>query len=123
MKQVLKAKQITIDIKDYFDEEKKLYEPYPVFPFLTEEAVKEGIKELINESLLREEVKTLADLSKSLKNTITDSNFIICLVKWNEYPELIKMLTVIREWAFRNDGGGVGSNDFDGSVFGFEFVI
>jgi len=110
---VLKAKQVTVDINDYFDHEKKVYQPYPVFPFLTEEAIKEGIKELINESLLREEIKTLADLSESLNNTIENSNFIICLVKWNAYPELIKMLTIVREWAFRNDGGGVGSNDFD----------
>lgn len=113
MKQVLKAKQVTVDIKDYFDEEKKLYQPYPVFPFLTEEAIKEGINELVNESLLREEVKTLAEVSKPLNNTIENSNFIICLVKWEAFPELIKMLTIIREWAFRNDGGGVGSNDFD----------
>lgn len=113
MKQVLKATQVTVDIKDYFDAEKNLYEPYPVFPFLTESEIRAAIEELVDVKILHDEVKTLHELSKSTKSTIANTNFIICLVKWNEYPELMKMLTIIREWAFRNDGGGVGCNDYD----------
>jgi|GEM_PF-2260662 hypothetical protein len=113
MKQVLKATQITVNINDYFDAEKKLYEPYPVFPFLTESEIKAGINELVDGKILREEVDALHELSKATKSTIANTNFIICLLKWNDYPELMKMLTIIREWAFRNDGGGVGRNDYD----------
>lgn len=113
MKKVLQAKQISVDISDYFDEEKKLYQPYPVFPFLTEVDIQNGIKELIDENILADEIGTLHRLSNHSNNAIEDTEMIICLVKWHEYPELMKMLTIIREWAFRNDGGGVGSNDFD----------
>lgn len=113
MKKVLKAEQVSVDINDYFDKEKRLYQPYPVFPFLSEEDIKKGIDELIDEKVFREEVKSLHEKSKSSKSTIANTSFIICLVKWNEYPELMKMLTIIREWAFRNDGGGVGFNDYD----------
>jgi hypothetical protein len=113
MKQVLKATQVTVDIKDYFDAEKNLYEPYPVFPFLTESDIIAAIEELVDEKVLKEEVQALQEQSKTTKSTITNTNFIICLVKWSDYPELMKMLTVVREWAFRNDGGGVGGNDYD----------
>lgn len=113
MKKVLKAKQVSVNIKDYFDEEKKLYRPYPVFPFLSENDIKKGIEELIDIEILKEEIKSLYEQSKESKSSIENTSFIICLVKWHEYPELMKMLTVIREWAFRNDGGGVGFNDYD----------
>lgn len=113
MKKVLKATQVSVNTADYFDNEKKLYKPYPVFPFLSETEIRNGIKELVDESALAEEIKTLHDLSKNSNNSIEDTGMIICLVKWHQYPELMKMLTIVREWAFRNDGGGVGSNDFD----------
>ncbi len=113
MKQVLKATQITVDINDYFDNEKKLYQPYPVFPFLSEEAIRQGIDELIDKKTLAEEINFLYKKSNLSKSNIEDTNFIICLIKWAEYPELVKLLTIIREWAFRNDGGGVGCNDYD----------
>jgi hypothetical protein len=113
MKQVLKANPITVDVQEYFDAEKKLYMPYPYFPFLTETEIRTAISELIDEEKLNEEIKTLENLSKTQKNTIEQTNFIICLVGWAEYPELVKLLTITREWAFRNDGGGVGCNDYD----------
>jgi hypothetical protein len=113
MKQVLKAEQVTVDIKDYFDAEKNLYQPYPVFPFLKESEIREAIDELVNIKVLREEVNALHEQSKVKHSTIANTNFIICLVDWNAYPELMKLLSIMREWAFRNDGGGVGCNDYD----------
>jgi len=113
MKKVLEASQVSVNIADYYDNEKKLYKPYPVFPFLSETDIRKGIAELIDEDILADEIKTLHYLSRNSNNTIEDTEMIICLVKWHEYPELMKMLTIIREWAFRNDGGGVGSNDYD----------
>ena len=113
MKKVLRAKPISVDISDYFDQEKKLYNPYPVFPFLSEVDIQNGIDELVNEETLAAEINVLHGLSRGSNNSIEDTGMIICLVKWHEYPELMKMLTIIREWAFRNDGGGVGSNDYD----------
>ena len=113
MKHILKVEPIQANKADYFDEVKKIYHPTPVFPFLTEEDINAGIDELIDETAFEAEIKELHEKSKTNNSTIEGSNYIICLVKWHEYPELIKMLTIIREWAFRNDGGGVGSNDYD----------
>jgi len=113
VKYVLQANEIQPDKEEYFDKEKKVYNPVPVFPFLSEEEIDAGIAELVNSEALKVEINELYEQSKTKRNTIDGSDFIICLVKWHEYPELIKMLTVTREWAFRNSGGGVGSNDYD----------
>jgi hypothetical protein len=113
VKHNLQAQQIQADPALYFDEDKGLYNPVPVFPFLTEEDVIDTVKKLIDKTLLREEINILSEKSKKSKSTITGTNFIICLIKWHEYPELVKMLSIIREWAFRSEGGGVGDIDFD----------
>ncbi len=112
-KNILKADFINSNKEDYFDAIKKLYRPVPVFPFLSENEIEGAVKALIDPKAFDLEIKELQEKSKGNKSTIANSNFIICLVKWNEYPELIKLLTIIREWAFRNDGGGVGSIDYD----------
>lgn len=117
MKYVLQAEEIKPNKEEYFDAIKNVYNPVPVFPFLTEEDIENGIETLVDVEVLKKEIATLAERSKSKKNTIEGSTFIICLVGWHEYPELIKMLTIVREWAFRNGGGGVGSNDYDKSDF------
>lgn len=109
----LQAQQIKADPSQYFDEEKKLYDPVPVFPFLSEEDVIDTVNKVVNEEILRTEIATLIEKSKSSNSTIADTNYIICLIKWHEYPELVKMLGIIREWAFRSEGGGVGDIDYD----------
>lgn len=113
MKHILRAKQIETDKSEYFNEAKKLYSPIPVFPFLSEEDIDAAIEALVDEKALKTEIETLHEASKTIKSTITGTGYIICLVKWGECPELIKMLTISREWAFRNAGGGVGSVDYD----------
>jgi hypothetical protein len=112
-KNILKADFANSNKEDYFDAVKKLYKPVPVFPFLSEDDIEGAVKALVNPEAFGAEIKELQEKSKGHKSTIANSNFIICLVKWDECPELIKLLTIIREWAFRNDGGGVGSVDYD----------
>lgn len=112
-KTVLKADFANSNKEDYFDPVRNLYKPVPVFPFLSEDDIEGAVKTLINPTVFDAEIKALHQKSEGNKSTIAGSNFIICLVKWDEYPELIKLLTIIREWAFRNDGGGVGSIDYD----------
>jgi hypothetical protein len=109
----LQAKPINADPATYFDQEKKLYNPVPVFPFLTEQHVTETVASVIDSEILREEINVLLKKSASSKSTIAGTNYIICLIKWHQYPELVKMLSIIREWAFRSEGGGVGDIDFD----------
>lgn len=115
MKYVLQTNEIQPNKEDFFDEQKKVYNPVPVFPFLTEGEIDEGIAELVDIEVLKLEITTLAEQSKSKNNSIEGTSFIICLIDWYEFPEMIKMLTIMREWAFRNGGGGVGSNDYDKS--------
>lgn len=113
MKHNLQAQQIHADPALYFDEEKGLYNPVPVFPFLSEEDIVDTVEKLINEAVFREEIKVLSKKANASKSTIEGTNYIICLIKWHEYPELVKMLSITREWAFRSEGGGVGNIDFD----------
>jgi hypothetical protein len=112
-KTVLKAEMVKSNKDDYFDSVKKLYSPVPVFPFLSVDEIEDAVTRLIDPIAFDLEIKDLHQKSAFTKSTIANSNFIICLIQWNEYPELIKLLTIIREWAFRNDGGGVGSVDYD----------
>ncbi|MGB0862655.1 MAG: hypothetical protein ACPGXZ_07030 [Saprospiraceae bacterium] len=113
MKHILQAKQIEADKSEYFNATKKIYNPIPVFPFLSEEEIDAAIEELIDEKALKIEIERLHEASKTINSTIIGTDYIICLVEWNECPELIKLLTISREWAFRNAGGGVGSIDYD----------
>ena len=109
----LQAEPINADPAAYFDQEKELYNPVPVFPFLTEQDIIETVASVVNSELLVEEIKLLITKSASAKSTIAGTNYIICLIKWYEYPELVKLLSIIREWAFRSEGGGVGDIDYD----------
>lgn len=113
MKHILKANQIQSNKEDYFDEEKKVYNPVPVFPFLTIEAIDIAVQEAVNPAALALEVEQLYKASKTTNSTIVNSEFIICLIERADYPELTNLLFITREWAFRNDGGGVGHIDYD----------
>ena len=102
-----------VDKAAYFDAQKRVYQPIPNFPFLTENQIDEAIASLIDPTAFAKEINTLAEKSKGTNSTIANTRFIICLINWTDYPELIKLLTIVREWAFRNDGGGVGRVDYD----------
>ncbi len=113
MKKILIAEERKEDIKDFYNTKKDIYNPVPVFSFLSEDDIDQGIVELIDVPKLEQEIQVIEEKSKGKKCIIAKTGFIICLAGWNEYPELTKMLTIAREWAFRNSGGGVGSNDYD----------
>ncbi len=113
MKNKLKAEQLNADPAEYFDHEKGLYNPVPVFPFLKEQDVVDTVESMIDADTLRKEIDTLAHHSEYSDSIIANTNYVICLIRWNEYPELVKMLSIIREWAFRSEGGGVGDIDYD----------
>lgn len=113
MKHILKAEAVKVNREDYYNERKRIYMPIPNFPFLSEAQIDEAIATLINPAAFAEEIKTLHQKSEGTRSTIVNTNFVICLINWTDYPELIKLLTIVREWAFRNDGGGVGSVDYD----------
>lgn len=109
----LSADPIKVDISDYFDHVKKVYNTPPLFPFLTADDVMKVTKEIIDESSLKNEITLLQNNAKQANAIIEDSGFLIGLLEWNEFPQLIRLLTIIREWAFRNEGGGVGELDQD----------
>ena len=113
IKNLLKAAPLQVDVKSYFDSQKKLYDIIPVFPFLNEETILQEIDHSIDTERLRQEVSEIQLLAKAEGSIIEDKNYIISLVGWNDYPQLIKLLAITREWAFRNEGGGVGDYDTD----------
>lgn len=113
MKDILTAQPIAADKADYFDEVKRVYNPIPVFPFLSEADIDAAVSAIIDTDTLAREIQALTAQAQAHHATIADTGYIICLIKWHEYPELIKLLTIVREWAFRNEGGGVGSLDYD----------
>ena len=110
---LLKSEQLELKPAEYFDDAKKIYNTMPVFPFLKEEDVVKLVEEVIDEKVLKQEIQGIYKIAKEEGSIIEDKNFVISLVGWGEYPQLIKMLTIIREWAFRNEGGGVGDYDTD----------
>ncbi len=111
MKHVLISDPLTnVKKEDYFNKDKSLYSAVPVYPFLSEEDVEQALAELTDLPTIKKEINAL---QKEGSHTIPDTDYIICLTDWYSYPNLIAMLTVIREWAFRKDGGGVGQNDYD----------
>lgn len=114
VKHILHASPLKdVNPADYFDNDKGIYRPVPVFPFLSDAAIDTAIQEYINTNQLRKEVEHIHQDAINKGATIPETNLIICLTGWHEYPELIKLLTITREWAFRNGGGGVGSIDYD----------
>ncbi len=110
---LLKAEALDSDPKDFFDSKRSMYEIMPVFPFLDEETIRKQIKHVINLDAFKAEVEDISEKAKKEGSIIQDTSYIISLVAWNDYPELIQLLTIIREWAFRNEGGGVGDFDTD----------
>ncbi|GAA4828577.1 GNAT family N-acyltransferase [Algivirga pacifica] len=120
MKKILVAEQLDSKKENYLDPDKNIYNPMPVFPFLTEEQIEQELEGFIDPEAFAAEVAALKEASKSQNCQIVDTSFIICLLKWEDAPEIMKMLTVMREWAFRNEGGGVGSNDYDDFDFNKE---
>lgn len=113
MKEVLKARSLEGNIEAYYDEDKKLFSPVPLYPFLSTEEVTEAVKKVINIEELSQEVKVLEAKAMISNAWVPETKYFISLVEWNEYPELMKLLSITREWAFRNDGGGVGEADYD----------
>lgn len=113
MEKFLFAEPLKIDIKDYFDHDKKIYKTCPVFPFLNEAEIEKVIENYIDQDALKLEIEQVRESAAQENAIIEDTDFVIGLVDWNRFPELIKMLTIIREWAFRNEGGGVGGLDQD----------
>lgn len=113
MKDVLKAAALSVDPMDYFDEKKKVFNTIPVFPLLSEEEIKAAIEESIDEADFQAEIKQILESSKEENAYVVDTTYVICLVDWFTFPQLIQLLTIMREWAFRNEGGGVGQNDYD----------
>lgn len=113
MEKFLFAKPLSVNIQDYYDSDRKIYKTCPVFPFLSESDIDKVIKEYIDRSALMKEIKQIKETAVKERAIIDNTGFIIGLIEWNKYPELIKMLTIIREWAFRNEGGGVGGLDHD----------
>lgn len=109
----IKAEPLKINLEDYYDTEKQLYDTIPVFPFLEESTVIQEIDRVIDKKVLTLEVDKIFNLAKAEGSIIEDKNYIISLVGWREYPQLILLLSIIREWAFRNEGGGVGDHDTD----------
>ncbi len=110
---LLKSSPLNADPKDYYNEQKSMYEIVPVFPFLSEETVRKQVDGVIDLLKFKKEVEAIHKLAKNEDSIIQGTNYIISLVAWDEYPQLILLLTIIREWAFRNEGGGVGDFDTD----------
>ncbi|GLR15792.1 GNAT family N-acyltransferase [Portibacter lacus] len=113
MKKVLEAKPLEVDPMDYFDEKKKVFSNIPVFPLITEEEIEKAILESIDKEKFAQEIEGILAYSKKKKSFVKDTAYIICLINWDRCPELSQLLTIMREWAFRNEGGGVGENDYD----------
>jgi hypothetical protein len=112
LKDLLKADILTnIDKEQYFDPKKRIYSAVPVFPFLSLEDIEVAIEGCIDKNSLKEEISELA--KSNADSIIPDTAFIITLIDWHTYPNLILLLTITREWAFRNEGGGTGGRDFD----------
>lgn len=110
---LLKAEPLNVNPADYLDNQKQLFETIPVFPFLDEQTILMEIDSAIDTVLLKEEIKQIHQIAEREESIIQDKNYIISLVDWHSYPEIIRLLTIIREWAFRNEGGGVGDYDTD----------
>ncbi len=110
---LLKAEALNADPRDFFDEKKSMYNVVPVFPFLEEETVRQQIFHSIDSKVFKKEVEDICKLAKDQGSIIQETKYVISLVAWDAYPELIRLLTIIREWAFRNEGGGVGDFDTD----------
>ena len=113
MKKVLVAKELEVNPMDYFDEKKQVFRNIPVFQSISEEEIIGAIEESINKEEIDKEIKEILSQSKESNNYVTDTTYIISFIDWKTYPQLIHLLTIMREWAFRNEGGGVGCNDFD----------
>lgn len=113
MRKVLEAKPLNVDPMDYFDEKKKVFANIPVFPQISEEEVEEAIKASIDKDAFDKEIERILAYSKKKNSFVKDTSYIICLVNWDRCPELSQLLSIMREWAFRNEGGGVGENDYD----------
>ena len=113
MKKVLVAEPLDVNPMDYFDEKKQVFQNIPVFPAITEEEVQEAIKQSVNSEAIAQEIEQVLSKSKQKNRFVTDTSYVICLIDWESFPQIIQLLTIMREWAFRNEGGGVGYNDFD----------
>jgi len=100
-----------IDISQYLDKKRNVYGPVPIFPFLNQEEIKSAIDTIVDPKELENEIDHIQ--KSNIQSTIPGTSFIISLIDWHEYPALINILTIIREWAFRNEGGGTGGCDFD----------
>ncbi len=112
---LLKAESLDSNPKDYYDEKRSMYNIIPVFPFLDEATIEQQITQSINTAEFAKEVQLICEEAKKEGSIIVGTDYVISLIKWDDYPELIRLLTIIREWAFRNEGGGVG--DFDTDAF------
>ena len=113
MKRVLEAKPLDVDPMDYFNVKKQIFSNIPVFPSISEEEVHTAITHSIDPAKFDQEIQIILEDSKARNNVVKDTTYIICLIDWHTSPELIQLLTIMREWAFRNEGGGVGYNDSD----------
>jgi len=98
---LLKAEALNADPKDYFDEKRSMYDIVPVFPFIEEETIRTQIAASIDTKAFKKEVAEICAIAKEKNSIIQDTKYVISLVAWNDYPELIRLLTIIREWAFR----------------------
>lgn len=113
MKKVLVAKPCAVNLADFFDEKKEVFLTIPVFPFLNEIEIQKAIDDSIDIKAFNKEIENILKQSISENKFVKDTTYIICLINWFKSPQLIQLLTIMREWAFRNEGGGVGCNDFD----------
>ncbi len=113
MKKVLVAEALKVDPMDFFDEKKQVFKNIPVFPEISEEEIEDAIEQSISKTKFDEEIRRIIAYSKKKNNFVKDTSYIICLINWNLCPELSQLLSIMREWAFRNEGGGVGCNDYD----------
>lgn len=113
MKKVLVAEPLKVDPMDFFDEKKKVFSNIPVFPSISEEETEAAIKESIDPEKFQLEIEKILEYSKRKNSFVKDTSYIICLINWHQCPELSQLLSIMREWAFRNEGGGVGCNDYD----------
>lgn len=110
---LLKEEAIHANHEEYFDASRQLFDTIPVFPFLDETTIEQQIQFSIDTDVLRQEIEDIATKAREEGAVIMEQGYIISLISWHKYPCLIDLLTIIREWAFRNDGGGVGDFDTD----------
>lgn len=110
---LLHAKPLKAKLKDYFNQTKQLFNVFPVFPLLDKKEIEAAVETYVDSNRLRSEIQAIQKHSVNNGAVVPNSTFLIGLVDWHTYPEVIKLLSIVREWAFRNDGGGVGGLDTD----------